>query len=180
MTNTIQSFSGSDVAPYFDDLARLRATVFRDFPYLYEGDLDYELGYLKTYANAERAMLFSVWDAGEMVGATTCIPLPHETNEVKLPFETAGIPLTSVFYFGESILLKNYRGQGIGKLFFDEREKHAAQFPEIQTTCFCAVVRPEAHPLMPKGYQSLDGFWTQRGYQKNPALRAQFAWPDIG
>ncbi len=30
--------SGSQIAPYIDELAQLRITVFREFPYLYDGD----------------------------------------------------------------------------------------------------------------------------------------------
>ena len=32
------------------DVAALRIAVFRDWPYLYDGDADYEARYLDTYA----------------------------------------------------------------------------------------------------------------------------------
>jgi len=47
--------TGQGFGDVFDDLARLRIAVFQDFPYLYEGTVDYEKTYLQTYANAERA-----------------------------------------------------------------------------------------------------------------------------
>lgn len=40
MTVEIKSLSGIDAAHHFDDLARLRITVFRAFPYLYDGSLN--------------------------------------------------------------------------------------------------------------------------------------------
>lgn len=172
--------TGPQFEEVFDALALLRIAVFRDFPYLYEGTVDYEKAYLQTYARSERSFLFAAFDGERMVGATTCIPLSDETEEVQEPFVKAGYLLSEVFYFGESILLKDYRGMGLGHRFFDEREAHAAGFGTFRHTSFCAVVRPDDHPLRPAGYRPLDDFWTKRGYHKEPQLRSLFSWPDIG
>jgi GNAT superfamily N-acetyltransferase len=172
--------TGAEFISIFDDLAALRIAVFRDFPYLYEGNITYEKEYLQTYANSERSFLFAVYDGSKMVGATTCIPLTDETAEVQAPFLQAGIPLDSVFYFGESILLPSYRGLGLGHRFFDEREAHARHFGTYFMTCFCAVERPIDHPLRTSDYQPLDVFWTKRGYSKRADLQSNFEWLDIG
>ncbi|MBB6002871.1 GNAT family N-acetyltransferase [Arcicella rosea] len=170
---------GAEITTIFEDLANLRITVFRDFPYLYEGSVAYEMEYLKIYAQAEKALLFAVYDGSKMVGATTCIPLINEAPEVHLPFEKVGLAIDSIFYFGESILLKEYRGLGLGHRFFDEREAHARSFGTFKTTCFCAVDRGENHPLQPENYRPNDAFWLKRGYQKDFSLQSTFEWPDI-
>jgi GNAT superfamily N-acetyltransferase len=171
---------GADIETVFDDLAQLRITVFKAFPYLYEGSIEYEKAYLKIYTQSAQSMLFAVYFEGQMVGATTCIPLRDETDEVRQPFEQAGLDIDSIFYFGESILLPELRGKGLGHRFFDERESHAHSFNKFKKTCFCAVVRPENHPLKPQDYLPLDVFWTKRGYEKVPSLQSQFEWLDIG
>ena len=61
--------------------------------------------------------------------------------------------------------LPEYRGRGLGHLFFDVREKHAVE-NGFRTTAFCSVVRPENHPLKPAGYRPNDAFWNKRGYVK--------------
>lgn len=171
---------GAEISSVFDDLAKLRIAVFRAFPYLYEGSIDYEKEYLKVYAESENAFLFTVYDGAKMVGATTCIPLIDETPEVQEPFINAEINLENVFYFGESILLPEYRGLGLGHRFFDEREAHARSFETCKITCFCSVVRAENHPLKPADYQPLDKFWLKRSYQREPSLKSKFEWIDIG
>jgi GNAT superfamily N-acetyltransferase len=171
---------GPEIESVFDDLAALRIAVFRDYPYLYEGTIDYEKEYLKTYAQSEQSFLFAVYDGPKMVGATTCIPLRDETADIRLPFEQAGFELDTVFYFGESILLPAYRGQGLGHRFFDEREAHARRFGTFKLTCFCSVEREENHPAQPADYRPNDAFWLKRGYQKEPSLRSSLAWPDLG
>lgn len=125
-------------------------------------------------------MLFAVFDGDQMVGGTTCLPLRDETTEVQAPFIREGYDLDTVFYFGESLLLPNYRGHGLGHRFFDEREAHVRTFGTYLTTTFCAVQRPADHPLRPEYYRPLDAFWQQRGYQLDPALQTMFSWPDLG
>ncbi len=175
-----KSFIGAEIASVFEDLAKLRITVFKAFPYLYEGTLAYEKEYLKVYSDAEKSFLFAVFDDSEMVGATTCIPLIDESDEVKKPFLEAGMDISKIFYFGESILLSPYRSLGLGNRFFEEREKHAKSFVQYSLASFCAVQRPENHPMKPEDYRPLDEFWKKRGYKKNAILQTEFNWLDIG
>jgi GNAT superfamily N-acetyltransferase len=175
---TFVRLTGRAFQTVFDDLAALRIAVFRDFPYLYEGSVDYEKNYLETYARSDRSFLFAAYDGDRMIGATTALPLLDETDEVREPFQKLGYDLDKIFYFGESILLSAYRGQGLGHRFFDEREAHARQFGQYITACFCAVQRPDNHPLRPENYQPLDEFWIKRGYQRDSNLQSKFTWLD--
>jgi len=170
---------GKEIESVFDDLAALRIAVFHDYPYLYDGTISYEKEYLQTYANAERSFLFAVYDGAKMVGATTCIPLKDETAEVRKPFEDANLDVNRIFYFGESILLSEYRGLGLGHRFFDEREAHAMHYGTYDLTCFCSVDRGDNHPLKPANYRSNDAFWLKRGYIKDPSLQSFMEWPDL-
>lgn len=170
---------GTDIQKVISDLANLRITVFREFPYLYNGSLEYEFEYLQTYIKAPKSFLFAVYKNDKMVGATTCIPLLNETFEVQEPFIKASMNLDKIFYFGESILLPEFRGLGLGNRFFDEREAHSKSFGSYKSTCFCAVKRDENHPLKPANYQPLDQFWLKRGYKKSENLESKFHWQDI-
>ncbi len=170
---------GKEIATVTDDLAELRMTVFKDFPYLYEGNREYEEAYLAKYANAEQAMAFLIYEGDRAVGGTTCIPLKNETEAVRKPFLEAGLNPADFFYFGESILLEAYRGNGFGRRFFTEREEHALKCG-YQQVCFCAVDRPETHPLKPENYRDNEEFWRKNGFEPVPALRAEMAWQDVG
>lgn len=173
------TYKGAEIQTIITDLASLRIAVFREFPYLYNGSLEYEFEYLQTYINAPKSFLFAVYKNDKMVGATTCIPLLNETAEVQEPFLKANLDLDKIFYFGESILLPEFRGLGLGNRFFDEREEHSKSFGSFTTTCFCAVKRDENHPLKPANYQPLDQFWLKRGYKKSENLESEFHWQDI-
>ena len=51
----VQSITGQDIYKVLPDLARLRMIVFRDWPYLYDGSLEYDEQYLNTFAAAKGA-----------------------------------------------------------------------------------------------------------------------------
>jgi len=116
-------------------------------------------------------------DGDKIIGASTCLPLAAETANVQKPFLDAGMDVSGIFYFGESVLEAEYRGRGLGVAFFKAREAQAAGFA---TTAFCAVQRPGNHPLRPKDYMPLDGFWRHRGYLPCPALTCRMSWRDVG
>lgn len=171
--------SGDEIAPYVDDLAALRIRVFRDFPYLYDGDVGYERDYLATYVNAPRSLAFMVYDDAALVGATTALPLADEEPAFRQPLADAGFDVARVFYFGESLLLSGYRGRGLGHRFFDEREAWARAVGGFDHACFCAVQRPVDHPLRPTDYQPLDPFWRRRGYIRRDDITAVYRWQDV-
>lgn len=177
---SLECVSGISIERYIPDLARLRIEVFREFPYLYAGDIEYEKKYLETYLKSPRSLVVLAKYQDQVVGASTALPLIDEADYVKEAFTNSGIDINQIFYFGESVLNTNMRGQGIGKSFFDLREKHALSFSEYKITCFCAVQRNSNHPLQPTNYKPLDPFWQSRGYKKNSHLQSQFSWMDIG
>jgi GNAT superfamily N-acetyltransferase len=176
-------FTGEQMRARLDDLARLRIEVFRAWPYLYEGSLDYERRYIARYANARTGTIAVALDGAgnqaRVVGASTALALDEEADYVRAPFVRAGMDTAQIFYFGESVLLPQYRGHGIGVTFFEEREAAARAFG-YSLCCFCAVQRPEDHPLKPAGYVPLDAFWVKRGYARRADLVASFSWLDIG
>lgn len=176
----IKTFTGNSIEPYISDLARLRIEIFRDFPYLYEGSIAYEEKYLSTYSQSPESFFAVAFDVERVVGMSTGVPMADETEEFKQPFIEQGYDPESIFYFGESVLEKAYRGQGIGVRFFEEREGYATSLGRFTHTAFCAVERSGDHPARPSNYQPLDAFWHNRGYRKYPELKTEYAWLDVG
>jgi GNAT superfamily N-acetyltransferase len=179
--DTLEVFTvtGPGVAPHIADLARLRIEVFRDYPYLYDGDLDYEARYLQTYSASPESLFVLVRDAGRIVGASTAVPMAHEEAAFQRPFAARGLDPAGVFYYGESVLSPGYRGRGLGGRFFDERERHA-RAAGFTRAVFCAVERAPDDPRRPPGYRPLDDFWRGRGFRKLPDLTTTYAWKELG
>jgi GNAT superfamily N-acetyltransferase len=176
---TIETLKGAAIADVVADLAALRIEVFREFPYLYEGTLEYERRYLSAYpASPGSAVVVARVDGG-IVGAATAMPALAAEREVRAALEAGGYDLRDGFYFGESVLRRGFRGRGIGHAFFDGRET-AAREEGARWAAFCAVDRPADHPARPAEYRPLDAFWSARGYTRRPGITAAFSWPDAG
>ena len=176
----VRRVSGADLQARLDDVARLRVAVFRDWPYLYAGDMDYERGYLAAYAASADSVFVLAFDGDSVVGASTGIPLADDDDAFQAPFRARGHGVDDVFYFGESVLLPAYRGRGIGHAFFDGREAHARALGGFITTAFAAVDRNADDPRRPAGYRDNEAFWHKRGYVRQPGLTMQLDWDEIG
>ncbi len=177
----VERKSGEALIEFIPELARLRIQVFRDFPYLYDGTVEYEKKYLQTYIDHPDSVIVLAFDADDnkIVGASTAIPMRDETTELQKPFLERGYDINEVFYCSESVLDKNYRGLGLGVRFFEEREAHAAELGGFKHITFCCVERPVDHPRRPKDYVPLDKFWNKRGYFKHPELATTYTWKDL-
>ena len=175
---TTRVLTGEAVAAALDDLARLRIAVFRDWPYLYDGDPDYEREYLTAY-QSPGAVVVAAYDGARMVGAATGAPMEDHAEDFAAAFAARPERLDQIFYCAESVLLPEYRGHGLGHAFFDGREAQGRLLGR-RYSAFCSVIRPADHPLRPAGYRALDGFWRKRGYAPLPGVVAGFDWRDIG
>jgi len=160
-------------------LAELRITVFREFPYLYDGSHAYEEKYLATYAACADSVAVLVRDGEAIVGASTGLPLVAETAEFQQPFIAQGYRPEEVFYCGESVLRREYRGRGLYREFFADRERHARALGGFRLMAFCGVVRPLDHPRRPADFVPLDRRWEKFGYVRHPELVARYAWQDL-
>jgi len=179
-TVDIRCCSGVEVRRHLDAVAGLRIAVFRDWPYLYDGDVGYEREYLEAYAASPDSVLVLAFDGDTVIGASTGLPLTDDTAEFRAPFDACGVDVERVFYFGESVLLSAYRGRGIGHAFFDHREAHARSLGRFATTAFCAVDRDVDDPRRPSGHRGNEAFWARRGYVRRTEMTMRLVWNEIG
>ncbi len=180
----IEALTGPAIAPALAEVARLRIEVFREWPYLYDGTLEYEVGYLAGFASATDAVVVAAYDGDRMIGAATAAPLTGHTEAFGALFAKRGLDPDRVYYCGESVVLPAYRGQGLGSAFFDRREAHARSCSSAKGPfthiAFCSVVRSADDPRIPAGYRPLDEFWMKRGYRQVEGLVGTYKWKEIG
>lgn len=170
--------TGSQAIPYINDLAALRCAVFRKYPYLYEGDPSAESVYLANYSKSENVFLVIAMFGDKVVGVSTCMAMSHADPAFQKPFINYKTPIKKICYFGESVLLPEFRGMGVGHRFFDLREQWATS-QGFTTNVFCAVMRAEEDHRKPATYRSHDDFWMKRGFKKRDHLVAELTWREI-
>lgn len=169
-----------DLRRHLDAVAALRIGIFREWPYLYHGDIAYEREYLEAYAGSNDSVFVLAFDDETMIGASTGLPLADDSAEFRAPFESRGLDAGKVFYLGESVLLPAYRGCGFGHAFFDHREAHARSLGRFDTTAFCAVDRDADDPRRPAEHRGNEAFWTKRGYIRQEGMAMRLRWNEAG
>lgn len=179
MTVSVRALTGADLDAVLPDLASLRMEVFREWPYLYHGTFDYEHRYLQSYRDSQGALLIGAFDGDLLIGAATGTPLEDHADDFGAPLRGRDLEINQIFYCAESVLLPDYRGQGLGHIFFDLREAHARQIGR-DYSMFCAVIRPADHPMRPDNIRDLRPFWRVRGYEPLENTIANFGWTDFG
>lgn len=179
---SVEVVQGAALLPHLEQLARLRISVFRDWPYLYEGSLENERDYLKAFAKSKSSTMVlaqAQTSAGQaIVGVSTAMALTEESKAIRDPFTAAGYDVSQWLYLAESVLQHEYRGRGLGHAFFDEREA-AGKRAGFGKFTFCAVERSESDPRKPQGARSLEPFWRQRGYAPL-GFACSLKWQEVG
>jgi GNAT superfamily N-acetyltransferase len=160
-------------------LAALRIAVFRDWPYLYDGAAGAEERYIASFAASPGAAVIAAIAGDRMVGCATCQPMAEANDRVQAALRARGIDPAALCYFGESVLLPEFRGQGAGVRFFTDREAHARALG-LRAAAFCAVVRNAHDPRRPPGHVPLDAFWAKRGYVPRADISVVFDWREVG
>jgi GNAT superfamily N-acetyltransferase len=179
VTVEVASVVGAGIAAHLDALAALRIRVFREYPYLYDGTVDYERRYLASYARSPDALVVLALDGGVVVGASTALPAVDHSDEIAPALARGALDPAEVLYFGESVLDPAYRGRGLGGAFFVERERHARE-RGYRVAAFCAVERPADHPSRPADYRPPGGLWRRNGFVRRPELVCELSWCDLG
>jgi hypothetical protein len=176
----IKKFQGEEIAPFLDVLAAFRIKYFRHFPYLYEGNLEYEKAYLKDYIQNKHAIMIAAFEGEHIVGFVTGTPLMSSAEIVKdaeTKFAMVGLNPHKLYYIGEGIIAPKYRSYGIAHKFGIGLEKKAIEMG-YEGCAYLMVDRPDDHPLKPKNYPNLQLQMKQFGYN-SIGITSEMEWPTI-
>jgi hypothetical protein len=157
-----------EIEPYLDQIAAARIRFFKEFPYLYQGTMQYEIEYLKMYRDIENARIIIGEKNGHIVGFSTGVPLGSDYEFLKELSSLVDTP-EDYYYLGEAIIDPEYRG--LGTAFIGTRTLEQIAFslgyPKI---CFIGIEREKNHPLRPSNYRDITPLMTRLGYQKTDRI----------
>ena len=175
----VRSFTGSHIKIYLHSIAKLLEELFREYPYFQETNIEQQTKYVRDTASHKDAIAVLIFDNTTLVGISIGVPLSAESAEIHRPFLERQFSIADYYYFSASLLLKPYRGRGIGHHFFDVRETHVQHCKRYTHICFCTPVRPQVDPERPDDYLQLDDFWRKRGYIHHPDMQSHLPWTSI-
>ncbi|MFA8450044.1 MAG: GNAT family N-acetyltransferase [Bacteroidales bacterium] len=180
MNFTIDFLKKEQIKEVIPFLSKLRIKIFKEYPYLYDGDLEYEKEYLNTYANSKNAFVISLSLNNRIIGACTAIPLLEEVDEFKTPLTKENYKIEELFYIGEIILEKEFRNCGKGKELMQTAITYIKNnYPKYKKIIICTVNRDNNSYPIPNEYKDLKYLWEKFNFKKLERPIAYFSWKEI-
>lgn len=176
-----ESLVGPEIIPVLDDVARLRVELFRDYPYLYNGNLEYEKNYLKGLAGNEKSFVAAAYHGGEVVGAATALPLLSDAeilDGVRERFVRAGIEPAACYYYSEILVRPAHRRRGISSEFYRRRKEMALDIG-FSVACFAALDTGDSGMTAPPDYFDPSGMWRRMGFSRHRDIHVDYHWPTL-
>jgi len=176
----IALYTGTEIIPFIKEVSKLRISIFREFPYLYQGNMDYEIEYMDGYKHDSKSTLVVVRDNNRIIGVSTGIPLNSSSTivqEIKDILIKNNKKIDNIYYFGEVLVLPKYRGKGLVSKMYKLQENFVKQWG-YDFVSILTVVRDNKHPLQPEKYQSHDELWKHLNFYRE-GITTNFCWPTI-
>ena len=171
----LRIFQGIQIKPHIETIAQMRIKYFREFPYMYEGSMDYERTYLDGFSKEKDSLLVMAYDGDNLCGFVTGMPLETEASILE-SLDTA-TDLETNYYLSEFIVEELYRGKGLSRLL-DEAIENKALSLGYSGFSILTVKRADIDPRRPEMYRGTDAVWEKLGFIKTETS-ILFSWPTI-
>lgn len=176
-----EQLSGSNIHKYLTEVATFRIKYFRDFPYFYDGNLDYEMNYLKGYTEDEKSILIIIRNSkNDIIAVSTGVPLITTSDilsKAETVFSQSGLNPKDFYYYGEVILDYSVRSKGLTRLIYNEQELHARKFGFSSIT-IATVIRDPTDPRNVDRVASSDLVWKKLGFTQTN-IEFNYNWPTL-
>jgi GNAT superfamily N-acetyltransferase len=176
---TIQVLRGQELLSNIPEFAKLRLTIFREYPYLYEGDPALEKSYLSLFASSSDAFFIVAKIKNQVVGAISGLPLDVAQKEIRDVFHQSAIETGEYYALCEIIVLKEHRNKKIGSVLYKEFENQLLKMKRYKKVVLWQIVRAQGDLKRPNDYFSLDNFWCKKGFIKHPEFICYIHWKEI-
>lgn len=175
----IEIVHGPITSRHAELVTSMRMSIFREYPYFYAGDLKTEAEYVEIYTKSPRSIFVLAKEGKKVIGLVTGIPLQDMDEDLTAPIKKAVLDLQPIYYLGEILLLKEFRGKGIGYQMYKAFEKTVRGQHCYTMIAIIRIDEKQNHAKKPKDYKSLQEFWTRLGFVEDLNLSLKVPYQEI-
>lgn len=172
----LQIFLAPQLDFLIDTIGQLRLETYKDYPYFYYGTLELEREYLQLYNESKDGMVAQAEIDGKLAGVLTGKPLCAFEQAAQF-FEDAGYDPKEYYYFGEIIVIPQFRRLGIARKLFAMLEQKIRELG-YKKVCFMIIDEQEIDSLKPENYEDPTLLSMHLGYSKMNIVMSH-DWPTI-
>jgi GNAT superfamily N-acetyltransferase len=171
----IQILLASHLNTLIDTIAQLRIDTFKEYPYLYSGTLEGERDFLQTYNEHQHEMVGQATVDGTLAGILTGKPLSIFPEATDL-FKKEGLNPEEYYYFGEIIILSDFKNKSVDTQLFNNLEQQVKQWGYTKA-CLMIATDQQNHSMRPASYEDYEASLCKRlGYVKT-TITISLTWP---
>lgn len=174
----VEAYKGQEIAPYSKDIVQLSNTLFKGYPYFYNGNDGEYTEHLQSYAQSKNGIISIAFDGDKIVGVATGIPLSEAWDKYQKPFQQRGDDVKKIYYLGELLVLPEYTGKGLGQQMAKEVEKFAKE-KGFQTITAQVIDEKSLKEPAPTGHYSMTNVLQKLGYQERPEINMESMWTNV-
>lgn len=124
--------------------AALRIVFFRDYPYLYSGDFNYEKDYLNYYIADQSAVFLTASLNSNIIGfcsGASFLSMGNAFGNVLEKFSAKGYLPKDLYYLGEIIVKDNFANRILSKQLFKRMLSYSLEL-NFKGITFCNTLEP--------------------------------------
>lgn len=171
MSIRIEVFKEKETQPYLRLLAQMRLSEYKEFPYLYVGNMEEDFA-ITNYFTFKDGLLVIAFQGETVAGMYSGVPMCTPSNflqDCSVQLAGEGVDINKCFYASDLIVNPRFKRQGIGVQLLKRL------FQEVKAMGYDTIMgvtsfRPLDHPLRPKDYFDTDSIWEKHGYKKSPLV----------
>lgn len=175
----IETFHGDEIVPYTQDIIKLCDMIYRQYPYLYNGDDAGYTSYLESYAQSKGSIICLAFDGKKAVGIAAGMPLVESREIYQEPLKKHGYDLSTLFYQGEFGLMPEYRSQGIEEAMYQKLENFAKESGKYKMIAFWEIESSAPPQQRPDDFIPKDPFWKRLGFIRFSELNFNIFWTNF-
>ena len=162
-----------------DFLVQQRIREFKEYPYLYQADIQEENQYAQWLVQLPDTALAVAYEYDQPVGFISGTAFKDFDTHFKGSidtFKSKGLNPEDYFYLAEAIITPSYQKIKLCGQLYRILENHVRN---LGYKAICFVTESHAsHPLKPRGYDSLEDMYHYAGFQKSD-ISIKFNWLTI-
>jgi hypothetical protein len=175
----IKVLTGPEARCHFEQITEMRLRNFKEYPYLYKGNKEYEWEYLNnSYFSSPSAQILLVLEEDKIVGFANTITLTEEVEHFKKPFIENCLNTDDYLYIGEVFLDPEYRCRSLFYNIARWIAQRAVDGKYKNMLCY-SVLREDTDPRRPGVFRPVEDLWKKLGFSLEPALTVKYSWPQV-
>lgn len=164
---------GQEIESRMPEIIELCDTIYRQYPYLYNGDNEGYADYIKSYSNCPNSVVVLTFSNNQAIGIATGMPMEDTREYYLLPFRNHQIDISSFFYLGEFGFKPESHHSGIAFEMYQLFEETVKEQQKYSTIAFWEILNPMKCEELHEAYRTA-------GFLYHPELNFELWWQNIG